>query len=244
MLHRKLYDDFIEAIDGIDNGVPLFPVSAGSPAYSSKTDLSSRVGYLNPRWNQVLPSVEEREADGMKRFEKASQLAGGEFFDRVDYTWEAWLPARKIIEEALLSRKESQGGDAKGRLLIFDDYAAWKVSSFISTRRNNADMFLLLKSHLFDLEKHLSIPSDEQVLYVVYPDESGKWRIQCVPESVDSFISRKPLPEPWRGIRDDELSKLTGIERCLFAHASGFIGGNATKEGALQMARAALQYQG
>jgi urease accessory protein len=123
-----LYDDFIEAIDGIDNGIALFPPSAGSPAYSSKTDLSSRVAYLNPRWNETLPSSpEEREADGMKRFEKASHLAGQEFFDRVDYTWEAWLPARKIIEDALQSRKQSEGGDAKGRLLIFDDYAAWKV---------------------------------------------------------------------------------------------------------------------
>jgi urease accessory protein len=128
LLHGKLYDDFIEAIDGIDNGVPLFPASAGSPAYSSKTDLSSRIGHLNPRWNETLPSgAEEREADGMKRFEKASALAGREFFDRVDYTWEAWLPARKLIEDALQSRKQTEGGDSEGRLLVFDDYAAWKV---------------------------------------------------------------------------------------------------------------------
>jgi urease accessory protein len=134
LLHRKLYDDFVEAIDGIDNGVPQYPTSAGSPAYASKTDLSSRVGHLNPRWNETLPSsAEEREADGMKRFEKASQLAGGEFFDRVDYTWEAWLPARQIIEEALEHRKEAQGGDAQGRLLVFDEYAAWKVGLVVSS---------------------------------------------------------------------------------------------------------------
>jgi urease accessory protein len=128
LLHVKLYDDFIEAIDGIDNGVQLYPASAGTPAYSSKTDLSSRISYLNPRWNEAVPTnAEEREADGMKRFEKASLLAGTEFFDRVDYTWQAWLPARKIIEDALTSRKEKEGGDSKGRLLIFDEFAAWKV---------------------------------------------------------------------------------------------------------------------
>jgi len=91
------------------------------------------------------------------------------------------------------------------------------------------------------LEKALSIPVDEQVLYVVYPDESGKWRIQCVPESPDSFISRKPLPEPWRGVRDEELSQLSGIANCLFVHASGFIGGNNTRQGALDMTHAALK---
>lgn len=74
----------------------------------------------------------------------------------------------------------------------------------------------------------------------MYPDESGKWRVQCVPEAPDSFISRKPLPEPWRGIRDEELSKLSGIAGCIFVHQSGFIGGNTTREGALEMAHKAL----
>lgn len=129
LLYHKLYDDFVEAIDGIDNGIPLFPPSAGKAAYASKTDLSSRVGYLNPAWNEEVPSdPAEREADSMRRFERASSMAGGEFFDRVDYAWRAWLPARSIIEKALKQRKDALGADAKGRLLIFEDFAAWKVS--------------------------------------------------------------------------------------------------------------------
>ena len=55
-----------------------------------------------------------------------------------------------------------------------------------------------------------------------------------------SFESRKPLPEAWRGVRDDELSKLSGIDGCVFVHASGFIGGNKTEEGTMKMAFAAL----
>lgn len=222
LLYQKLYDDFVEAIDGIDNGIPAFPTSAGKPAYTSKTDLSSRVGYLNAAWNEELPSdPEAREADAMRRFERASSLAGGEFFDRVDHSWRSWLPARSIIEKALKARKEGADADPQGRLLIFDDYASWK-------------------SHIYDLEDYLQIPESEKVLYVVYPDESGKWRVQCVPESADSFVSRKPLPEPWRGVRDEELSKLSGIEGCIFVHQSGFIGGNQTRQGALKMAHTAL----
>jgi hypothetical protein len=60
---------------------------------------------------------------------------------------------------------------------------------------------------------------------VLYPDESAKWRIQAVPRSPDSFESRKALPEPWRGLRDEELSAKTGVPGCIFIHASGFIGG-------------------
>ncbi len=29
----------------------------------------------------------------------------------------------------------------------------------------------------------------------------------------------------WRGVRDEALDKLTGIDGCIFVHAAGFIGG-------------------
>lgn len=49
------------------------------------------------------------------------------------------------------------------------------------------------------------------------------------------------LPEEWRGMRDEELSTLSGIKDCVFVHSSGFIGGNKTREGTLAMARYALK---
>ena len=98
------------------------------------------------------------------------------------------------------------------------------------------------QEHLFELEQELPVPAATQPFYVVYPDEiGGNWRVQAIPVSPESFESRKALPEPWRGIRDEELSRLSGIDGCIFVHASGFIGGNKTKEGALEMARRALK---
>lgn len=52
---------------------------------------------------------------------------------------------------------------------------------------------------------------------------------------------RLSLKEEWRGLRDEELSKISGIPGCIFVHASGFIGGNKTREGALQMALQSLK---
>lgn len=54
-------------------------------------------------------------------------------------------------------------------------------------------------------------------------------------------VPRLSLLEEWRGVRDNALSELSGIPECVFVHASGFIGGNKTKEGALEMARRTLQ---
>lgn len=82
------------------------------------------------------------------------------------------------------------------------------------------------QEHLFELEAELSLSEDSKPIYVLYPDETGgNWRIQAVPISPESFESRKALPEAWRGLRDEELSKATGIPGGIFIHASGFIGG-------------------
>lgn len=56
-----------------------------------------------------------------------------------------------------------------------------------------------------------------------------------------SFQNRLSLPAAWQGLRDAELSAASGIPNCVFVHASGFIGGNKTYEGVLQMAQKALQ---
>jgi hypothetical protein len=47
--------------------------------------------------------------------------------------------------------------------------------------------------------------------------------------------------QPWRGVRDDALSTLTGIPECVFVHATGFIGGNKTYAGVLAMAVASIE---
>lgn len=45
----------------------------------------------------------------------------------------------------------------------------------------------------------------------------------------------------WHGVRDEALSELSGIPGCVFVHASGFIGGNKTFDGAMEMARKTLK---
>jgi len=94
------------------------------------------------------------------------------------------------------------------------------------------------QEHLFDLEGG----ENKTAKYVVFEDSRNGWRVQAVPKDLGSFHNRLPLPKPWRGQRDDEVSKISGIDGCIFVHASGFIGGNATKEGAMEMARVACKF--
>ena len=65
--------------------------------------------------------------------------------------------------------------------------------------------------------------------------------VQAVPESENSFALRLPLAKPWLGLRDRELSEASGIEGGVFVHVNGFIGGNASKAGAMAMASKSLE---
>lgn len=183
----------------------------GEPRYQISTNISIRVSHFNPQWN-------EPNADEMAGFLKAMKMVGAEFLDKVLYYKKSWLPARELVEEAVKGRTEV---DPSGEIVVFKTGGCpWK-------------------DHLFNLEAELDI--NPPIKYVLYTDQANKWRIQCVPESLVSFSNRLSLPEDWRGLRDDVLTEKSGIEGCIFVHAGGFIGGNHTYEGALEMAKKSLK---
>ncbi len=211
-MYSKMYKGFVEHIDGIDNGIE---VATGKENYWITTSLSARVGYLNPRWNEV----QDEEAFN-RRFHQAMELTITEFTDRVLYLYEAWLPARSIVETTIKNRFQVH---ASGEVIKLLSYCPWK-------------------SHLYLIEDELLVSG--QIKFVLYEDATGgMWRVQAVNEEDGKFALRLGLPAAWRGLRDSELSAVAGIDGCTFVHAGGFIGGNKTFEGALKMATTALDHR-
>ncbi|CCG82808.1 UPF0160 protein c [Taphrina deformans PYCC 5710] len=159
------------------------------------------------------PRWNEESTDSIldEKFTQASELVGGHFADRVSYYSDAWLPARAGVYTAITSRQQPE-------IVVFEEFLPWK-------------------DHLFQIEKELQI--EGKILYVLYSDGKN-WRIQAVPKAITSFESRKALPEAWRGVRDSALDDLTDVPGGIFIHASGFIGGHKTREGALELAKKAL----
>lgn len=208
IIYKKIYGGFVEEVDAIDNGIDI---SAGELRYRISTNLSVRVGKLNPVWNE----------DGGKPrrnalFREAMALTGREFREAVLRLATSWYPARSIVETAVTARTSLH---ASGEIMRLDRFCPWQ-------------------DHLSDLETELKI--EGLLKYVLFEDSGGSWRVQAV--SAEGFASRKALPSTWRGVRDADLSGIAGIEGCIFCHASGFIGGNQTKDGAFKMATAALAF--
>lgn len=74
-VYLAVYDNFVEELDAIDNGIPMYP--EGKPRYKISTHLSARVHRLNPEWNTRNPEHPD------KLFQKALEMVGNEFVERV-----------------------------------------------------------------------------------------------------------------------------------------------------------------
>lgn len=82
----------------------------------------------------------------------------------------------------------------------------------------------------------------QDALFMVYPSQTGQWRIQTVPVELGSFEDRKKLPEPWAGLSNKELQDVSGLDDAMFCHNGLFIAGCASFENIMKMAAMALDY--
>ena len=81
----------------------------------------------------------------------------------------------------------------------------------------------------------------EDALYMIYPSQTGQWRIQTVPVEPGSFEDRKSLPKQWAGLSNKALQEVTGIGDAMFCHNGLFIAGAESFESTMKMASIALQ---
>ncbi|KAI9717476.1 MAG: hypothetical protein M1828_007176 [Chrysothrix sp. TS-e1954] len=227
-LFEKMYDDFIEAFDANDNGISAFdPMELDRHSISKRFNdkgfsLASVVGRLNYSFDPAEETdftPDQKQSTENARFLEASKFTGSQFMSELTDLKRSWLPARDVVRAAFEERKDH---DASGQVMVLKEGMPWM-------------------DHLCDIEKERGC--DGLVLYTLFPENDqpdSKWRIRAVSKSRDGFELRKPLPEAWRGLRDSELSKVAQVDNCIFVHASGFIAGNATFDGALAMAKKAL----
>ncbi len=80
-----------------------------------------------------------------------------------------------------------------------------------------------------------------EALYMIYPSQSGEWRIQTVPVELGAFEDRKSLPKQWAGLSDKALKDVTGIDDAMFCHNGLFIAGAESFKSTMKMASIALE---
>ncbi|KAK4964225.1 hypothetical protein LTR28_003924 [Elasticomyces elasticus] len=262
LLYQKIYDDFIEAFDANDNGIAAYDPGALRKAgierkFSDKgfsmASVVNRFNYGRSKdevKNEQM-SKDEQQAAEDARFAQASEFVGGQFVAEVTDKASAWLPARTVVKQAFEDRYQY---DKHGRIMVlkqegvpftdhlygFEAAASSAIGSHTPNLANGAVGALIANEAA---QSNTQASSDGKVLYVLFPESTqpdSKWRIRAVSIDAGSFENRKALPDAWKGLRDTELDRVSGVDGCVFVHASGFIGGNKTFEGALRMAQLAV----
>ncbi|KAF5289873.1 hypothetical protein FQR65_LT02007 [Abscondita terminalis] len=207
----SLPDIYLHVYDGFIQEIDAIdnglPIcNEGHPVYQINTSISARVQKLNPAWN----SKSVQSPDDL--FQKAMEYVGAEFTAIVVEASTIWWQARAIVLKALLDRNKIY---KTGEIIELEERCPWA-------------------EHLFSLEEDLNIVGHTK--FVLFLDRDKSCRVQSVPITPGSFLCRNFLHDDWRGLRDVELSKISGIDGSIFCHHTGFIGGNKSRDGALQMA--------
>ncbi len=97
------------------------------------------------------------------------------------------------------------------------------------------------------LENHYpwyeALGSKPEPLYVVKPDRGGdgKWKVETVRSDVHAFKNRKDLPEGWAGKMGHDFAEASGVPDAIFCHNKRFVAVAGSKDGALSLARKAVE---
>ncbi|KAI5300419.1 hypothetical protein KEM55_007415 [Ascosphaera atra] len=262
LLHNKIYDSFIEAIDANDNGIQAYDSEQLAAAGIEKrfNDTNITVPSIVRDMNQPNPDAPASLAqDEDSLFERASNFMGETFERKLRFFVSSWLPARTTMKEAYGARFDVH---SSGRIMTLPQGGVpWKehlynlekeyLEEHSDKKESNETEDKSAEKAPYDPKK----ASDAEVFYVLYPENKepgARWRVQAASTPASAFESRLPLKESWRGVRDQDLDSLMASEAeaegsekipegAVFVHASGFIGGHATKEGAMAMAIRSLK---
>ena len=100
---------------------------------------------------------------------------------------------------AAVARAMREAEAAGSRVLVFERHYKWKRAYFEHGGAHH--------------------PSD----FVLFPDEDGSWRLLCVPLDGGGLALKRPLPEAWAGLTDEELSNVVGVPGAKFCHKNRFL---------------------
>ena len=185
------------------------------PLFRDSTSIHYRVAKLNSKGRGLMR---------LDMFLKAQELVQKEFMECVTNIYFKLLPSVDICREMFNQRYQY---NEQGRIMVLTEHCSWK------------DCIMDLED-----EEERKTGERKEVWYVIsFTEGRNQWGCIATPIAPNSFDMRKPFPKPWRGLRDDDLTKVSGVEESVFTHNSGFLCCNKTFEGMLKMAQLAVDYQ-
>lgn len=154
--------------------------------------------------------------------------------------WDSPDVGDRAAEDAAFSRAADLAGDVLRRRVEAVRARLAADAVVLAAHARSADPRVL------ELERKLPwegpvFAHDLPVLYAVYPVPNGNWMVDATPTAPGRFEQRLPLPEAWAGLRDAALAAASGVPDAVFVHLRRFVGAARSREGALALARGAIE---
>jgi uncharacterized UPF0160 family protein len=149
-------------------------------------------------------------------------------------TWDSNDPIDEAFEEAVQYATEvikriisRQVSVIKARVIVNEAF-----------QNRNINEIMVLKNGCPWLQQLLKIDLNNEVLFVISPDETNvEYKIQSVKKNVDTFEARKDILESIRGKSSEEINSIIKIDDAIFCHKAGFIASTKSMESALKIAK-------
>ena len=129
---------------------------------------------------------------------------------------QVFMPARKQVEDAWNKRETFH---PSGEFMYIENSCPWK-------------------DHLFNIEQEEG--KEGLIKFVFFTDSRKMFRVQTVPPKGSGYDMRVPLGKAWRGLRSEEIKKISDFTDVEFVHHSGFIGGAWSLESCIKMAEMSI----
>ena len=201
------------------------------------------------------PEITDRDVENVFRYTDAILMEGIDAADNGIRTTENIIPTMCISSiiggynptwDSPASVDEAFMDAVKFAFEILDNVVDQKVATIkartyvIEAYNSRVRPELVILDNSYPWERSLKeIDINREVLFVIYPKEDGFY-IQTVREYGEGRKDRKSLPKAWAGKREEELSKIIGIEDAVFCHSARFIAKATSMESIMKMAEIAI----
>ncbi|MEK7177162.1 MAG: MYG1 family protein [Patescibacteria group bacterium] len=217
-----------------ENGIPYSSFGIVWKKYGEKVCNSRLVSDTIDKFLVMSLDALDNGIDIQKpMLENIYEYTAGDLVDAFNPSWretinrdesfkEAVEVAKKVLRREIIRTRDKQEGKAMvetvfagavdKRIIVLEDYLPWSDVLCVHT----------------------------EPMFVVYPDPDKKWRVQAVRDNPHLFENRKDFPSAWGGKTGRELSEITEVSDAIFCHKGLFLCGAQTKEGAISLAKKAL----
>ncbi|KAJ6239583.1 protein myg1 [Anaeramoeba flamelloides] len=207
MILDKIYRDFIQGVDAVDNGIG-FTEEGVEPNYYPVNCLPKRISKMNPPWNSEIQDFDYR-------FSNAVVVAQTEFYNYVTDCYYVWYPAYPIVYNAIQKAIEI---DDNVEIIEIQEKCPWT-------------------DHLFRIEKDLKKVGQFKFVITPNKKFQifGCWSARTIPRKLGIRKYRVTFPENWKGLSKQQLQNKTGLKGSINIHRSGFVAVCASKQCLLQL---------